>query len=41
MQYFQLPEDVLEDPEQLRGWSEQAIAVARRKKRPAPRRRDA
>ena len=32
MQYYQLPEDLLEDPEALRQWSEQAIGVARRAK---------
>lgn len=30
MPYHQLPEDVLEDPETLRPWVEQAIAVSRR-----------
>lgn len=32
MQYYQLPEDVFEDPEVLRAWAERAIAIARRKK---------
>jgi DNA transformation protein len=32
MHYFQLPEDVLEDPEALRPWAEKALAVARQKK---------
>ena len=41
MQYFQVPEEVLEDLESLRSWAERAIAVARRKKRRTPRRRGA
>jgi len=32
MQYYQLPEDVLEDPETLRPWAEKALAVARQSK---------
>ena len=40
MQYFQVPEEVLEDPDALRTWADRAIAVARRKKRPPPRRID-
>jgi DNA transformation protein and related proteins len=28
MQYYQLPEDVLEDPEVLRPWAEKALAIA-------------
>jgi DNA transformation protein len=32
MQYYQVPEDVLEDPEALRPWVEKALAVARKKK---------
>ena len=32
MQYYQLPEDLLEDPEALRSWAEGAVAVARRAK---------
>ena len=32
MQYYQLPEDVLEDPEALRPWAENAVAAARRAK---------
>lgn len=32
MQYYQLPEDVLEDPEALRVWAEKALTVARQKK---------
>ena len=38
MQYFQVPEDVLEDLETLRSWAERAITVARRKKRTSARR---
>ena len=34
MQYYEVPEDLLEDPEALRPWVEQALAVARRKQRP-------
>ena len=33
MQYYQLPEDLLEDPEALRPWAEGAVAAARRAKR--------
>ncbi len=29
MQYYQLPEDLLEDPEALRAWAEKAVAIAR------------
>ena len=32
MQYYQLPEDLLEDPEALRPWAEGAVDVARRAK---------
>jgi DNA transformation protein len=32
MQYYQLPEDVLEDPETLRIWAEKALAIARQSK---------
>jgi DNA transformation protein len=38
MQYYQVPEDVLEDLEKLRTWAESALTVARRKKRKSPRR---
>jgi DNA transformation protein and related proteins len=39
MQYYLLPDDVLDDVEALRPWVEQAIAAARRKqRRPRPRR---
>ena len=41
MQYFQVPEDVLEDPETLRTWAEGAIGAARRKKQRPSRRRGA
>ena len=39
MHYYQLPEDVLEDVDALRGWAEKAIAVARRAKRQSTRRK--
>jgi DNA transformation protein len=40
MQYYQLPEDLLEDPEALRPWAEKAVAIARQhKSRRRPRRR--
>jgi len=32
MQYYEIPEDLLEDPEALRPWAEAAIAVAARKR---------
>jgi DNA transformation protein len=32
MPYYELPADVLEDPDQLRSWTERAVAVARRSK---------
>jgi DNA transformation protein len=36
MKYYQVPVDLLEDPEALRPWAEKAIAVAAKKKeRPA------
>jgi DNA transformation protein len=37
MQYYQLPEEVLEDSEALRHWAEKALAVARqsRSRRPS------
>jgi DNA transformation protein len=38
MQYYQVPEDLLEDAEALAPWTEKAIAVARAK-RAAGRRR--
>lgn len=33
MQYYELPEDVLEDPDTLRAWAEGSIDSARRKRR--------
>ena len=33
MQYYQVPEELLEDVEALRPWAEKALAVARRKSR--------
>ncbi len=33
MQYYALPAEALEDPEELGGWVEKALAVAQRKKR--------
>jgi DNA transformation protein and related proteins len=33
MQYHQLPEDVLEDPDLLRVWADRALAIARQKSR--------
>jgi DNA transformation protein len=40
MSYYQLPEEILEEPERLRGWAERAIAGARaRRRRPTKRRR--
>jgi DNA transformation protein len=38
MQYYQVPEDVLEDPEELSRWVEAAVEVARNARR-RPRRR--
>jgi DNA transformation protein len=38
MQYYQVPEDVLEDVEELRSWMEGAIDVAQRKKSRARKR---
>lgn len=32
MQYYQVPDDLIEDSESLRPWAEKAMAVARRKK---------
>lgn len=32
MQYYELPADLLEDPDALRPWAEKAIAAAARKK---------
>jgi DNA transformation protein len=33
MQYYRVPDDLLEDPEALGHWAEQAIQVARRAKK--------
>jgi DNA transformation protein len=38
MQYYQVPEELLEDAEELRGWVAKALAVAEKKAR-GPRRR--
>ena len=32
MQYYEVPADLLDDPEELRPWAEKAIAVARAKR---------
>ncbi len=37
MQYYALPEDVLEDPETLRSWVDKAVDVARNKRKPSRR----
>jgi DNA transformation protein len=39
MQYYQVPEDVLEDPDELGRWATAALAVAARSKRAKSRRR--
>ena len=39
MKYYQLPEDVLEDPEELRSWAERAVTIARQSKARRPKRR--
>ena len=42
MQYYPVPEDVLETPDELKLWAEKALDVARRaktRKRPPPRRK--
>ncbi len=36
MQYYRVPEELLDDPDALRPWAEKAIEVARRKKRKRP-----
>jgi DNA transformation protein len=41
MRYYEVPAEVLEDPESLRAWVEAAIAVARRAKRGRSPRRGA
>lgn len=33
MGYYQVPGEVLEDPDELAGWAERALAVARRRRR--------
>jgi TfoX/Sxy family transcriptional regulator of competence genes len=33
MQYYALPEDLLEDPDTLRSWVDKAVAVARNKRK--------
>jgi DNA transformation protein and related proteins len=38
MQYYQVPEEFLDDPDELRVWAEKAIAVARRAKARTSRR---
>lgn len=38
MGYFRVAEELLEDPEELRGWADKAVAVARRARRPKSRR---
>ena len=38
MSYYQLPEEILEEPEMLRQWAERAIAGARANRRRAGRR---
>ena len=38
MQYYQVPADLLDDPDALRPWAERAIAAAGRKKKKARRR---
>jgi len=39
MAYFELPEEALEDTDELRPWIEEAIQVARRKAKPRPAKR--
>lgn len=39
MQYYQVPADLLEDPEALRPWAEKSITVAAKKKSKKPRKR--
>ena len=36
MQYYELPAELLEEPEELRSWVEKAVAVAQRAKRGRP-----
>jgi DNA transformation protein len=39
MNYYQLPEDLLEDHDALRPWAEKAVAIARQTKSRRPSRR--
>lgn len=39
MQYYQVPEDILEDPDALRPWAGKAVAIARQNKGRRPSRR--
>ncbi len=39
MSYYEVPADLLEDPDTLRAWAEKAIAVAARKKTKKAKRR--
>lgn len=39
MQYYEVPAELLEDPDALRPWLEKAVEVARRARKPAPRRK--
>jgi len=39
MQYYAVPEELLEDPDALRPWIDRALAVARRKRARGPKRR--
>ena len=39
MQYYQVPAELLEDPDALRPWAEKSIAVAATKKSKKPRKR--
>jgi DNA transformation protein len=32
MKYYQLPEEILEDPDELRLWAEKAVSVARQRR---------
>jgi DNA transformation protein and related proteins len=38
MQYYELPAELLDEPEQLKEWLEKAVQVARRAKHPAKKR---
>ena len=39
MQYYELPAELLEEPEELQSWCEKAIEVARRARKPSKRKR--